>query len=188
MIKLESKRLYRSRKQSVISGVCGGIGEYFNIDPVVVRVLWLVIGLSLNGTGIVLYIIAAIVIPKEPKKINISQEPYPFEENKNTKADSDEDEDIIVEATSESKQEKSTSKVYSTPSPVEKESSNMVGVVIGILLIFIGGFILAGNFFNFNVDLTYLFRLNFNYIRVFAKYFWPICLILLGLVFFVKSK
>ena len=56
-----TKKLYRSRSNRVISGVCGGIGEYFNIDPIIVRILAIII----PGIGIVTYIICAILIPSE---------------------------------------------------------------------------------------------------------------------------
>lgn len=56
------KRLYRSRTQRMLAGVCGGIAEYFNIDPTVVRLLW-VIFCFVGGSGILAYIIAAVVIP-----------------------------------------------------------------------------------------------------------------------------
>jgi phage shock protein PspC (stress-responsive transcriptional regulator) len=57
------KKLYKSRKNRVLCGVCGGIGEYFNIDPVIVRLICLVF--FCTGGGIVAYIIAAIIIPDE---------------------------------------------------------------------------------------------------------------------------
>ena len=59
------KRLYRSRTNRIIAGVCGGIAEYTNIDPTVVRLLWLLASL-IWGAGIVAYIIALIIIPEEP--------------------------------------------------------------------------------------------------------------------------
>lgn len=59
------KRLYRSRKNRILAGVCGGLGEYLNIDPVVVRLIWVAISL-VWGFGIILYIIAALIIPEEP--------------------------------------------------------------------------------------------------------------------------
>jgi phage shock protein C len=59
------KRLYRSRTNKIIAGVCGGIAEYTNIDPTVVRLLWLLVSL-IWGAGIVAYIIALIIIPEEP--------------------------------------------------------------------------------------------------------------------------
>ncbi len=57
------KRLYRSGKNKILVGVCGGVGEYFNVDPVIVRILWIVWALA-YGTGIVAYILAALIIPK----------------------------------------------------------------------------------------------------------------------------
>jgi phage shock protein PspC (stress-responsive transcriptional regulator) len=59
------KRLYRSKTNKIIAGVCGGIAEYFNIDPTIVRLLWLLFSL-IWGTGLVAYIIAWIIIPEEP--------------------------------------------------------------------------------------------------------------------------
>jgi phage shock protein C len=56
------KKLYKSKENRVIFGICGGIGEYFNIDPVIIRIVWLLFVLGL-GTGILLYIIAAFIIP-----------------------------------------------------------------------------------------------------------------------------
>jgi len=51
------KRLYRSRKQRILGGVCGGIGEYFGIDPVLIRLAWVLFCLAW-GAGIFFYIIA----------------------------------------------------------------------------------------------------------------------------------
>ena len=58
---METKRLYKSSTNRVLCGVCGGIGEYFDIDPTIIRLLWAV--LACSGTGIVVYLIAAIIIP-----------------------------------------------------------------------------------------------------------------------------
>lgn len=60
------KRLYRSNKNKMLAGVCGGIAEYFNIDPTLVR-LGLILFCALGGSGIIAYIIAAIVIPQSPE-------------------------------------------------------------------------------------------------------------------------
>ena len=62
------KRLYRSRKDKVLGGVCGGIAEYFQIDPVLVRLLWVIFILISMGLGIIAYIIAWIIVPEEPKR------------------------------------------------------------------------------------------------------------------------
>jgi phage shock protein C len=61
-------KLYRSRRQRIIAGVAGGLAQYFNIDPIIVRVLFVVITL-LHGMGIILYIILWIVVPEEPFEI-----------------------------------------------------------------------------------------------------------------------
>lgn len=60
----EPKRLYKSRENRVLCRVCGGIGEYFNIDPVIIRLL-LVVLCCAGGSGILGYIIAAIIIPEQ---------------------------------------------------------------------------------------------------------------------------
>ena len=60
------KRLYKSSENSMLCGVCGGIAEYFDIDPTLVRLGW-VLFCALGGSGIIAYIIAAIVIPRKPQ-------------------------------------------------------------------------------------------------------------------------
>lgn len=58
------KRLYRSKRDCQICGVCGGIAEYFDLDPTLVR-LALIVFCAAGGSGVIAYIIAAIVIPEE---------------------------------------------------------------------------------------------------------------------------
>ena len=60
-----SKRLYKSNKNKMIDGVCGGIAEYFGIDPTLVRLAW-VLFCAMGGSGFVAYILAAIIIPPNP--------------------------------------------------------------------------------------------------------------------------
>lgn len=60
---MENKKLYRSSTNYKLAGVCGGIGEYFNIDPTLIRLAWILFSV-LGGAGVLAYIIAAIVIPK----------------------------------------------------------------------------------------------------------------------------
>lgn len=62
------KRLYRSSANNVIGGVCGGLGEYFNIDPVLVRVLAVLLAFA-NGFGLLAYIVAWIIIPRKPLEV-----------------------------------------------------------------------------------------------------------------------
>jgi phage shock protein C len=59
------KRLYRSKDERMIWGVCGGLAKYFDVDPTVIRLV-AVLTLFLGLTGILVYIILAIVIPLEP--------------------------------------------------------------------------------------------------------------------------
>ena len=65
MAKDKVKRLLRSKKNRVIAGVCGGIGEYFNVDPTIIRLLWVIGTIISVGAGILAYIIAWIIIPEE---------------------------------------------------------------------------------------------------------------------------
>ena len=59
------KKLYKSNQNEMLDGVCGGIAEYFGIDPTVVRLIWALFSL-MGGCGILAYIIAAIIIPRNP--------------------------------------------------------------------------------------------------------------------------
>ena len=59
------KKLYKSNTNKVIDGVCGGIAEYFNIDPTLVRLTWVVF-CALGGSGVLAYIIMALIIPRQP--------------------------------------------------------------------------------------------------------------------------
>lgn len=60
------KKLYRSRTNKMLAGVCGGLGEYFAIDPVLVRLLFAV-SIVFGGAGLWVYIIAWIIMPDEGK-------------------------------------------------------------------------------------------------------------------------
>ncbi|MBE6563614.1 MAG: PspC domain-containing protein [Ruminococcaceae bacterium] len=59
------KKLYKSKSDKKIDGVCAGIGEYFDIDPTLIRLIWAV-AVIFAGTGLLAYIVAALVIPREP--------------------------------------------------------------------------------------------------------------------------
>lgn len=56
------KKLYRSYSNRMIAGVCGGVAEYFDIDPTLIRLLWVVAGF-LGGGGLLIYLVCAIIIP-----------------------------------------------------------------------------------------------------------------------------
>lgn len=57
-----NKKLYKSNTNKMICGVCGGLGEFFGIDPTIIRLIWAILAL-LGGMGIVAYLIAAVIIP-----------------------------------------------------------------------------------------------------------------------------
>ena len=63
-----SNRLYKSNTNKMIDGVCGGLAEYFNVDPTLVRLAWVVF-CALGGGGILAYIVAAVIIPRNPDGI-----------------------------------------------------------------------------------------------------------------------
>jgi phage shock protein C len=63
----EVKKLYRSRTNKVLAGVCGGIAEYFNIDPVLVRLIAVAVTLASGiGPGLIAYLVAYFIIPERP--------------------------------------------------------------------------------------------------------------------------
>lgn len=72
-----SKRLYRSEENKIVGGVCGGIGEYFEIDPVLVRIITVLLIMA-PGIGILAYIIGWIIIPKRPPEVAAAQGEYQF--------------------------------------------------------------------------------------------------------------
>lgn len=60
---MQPKRLYKSKTNRVLFGVCGGLGEYFNIDPTIIRLLFVLLGCT--TTGIIVYLVAAVIMPEE---------------------------------------------------------------------------------------------------------------------------
>ena len=84
--KMSKKRLYKSRKNKMIGGVCGGIAEYFNIDPTIVRIIAGILCL-LRGIGLLVYIIACIVMP-------YNDEDFSEDETENLKSANIDPEDV----------------------------------------------------------------------------------------------
>lgn len=67
----QTKKLYRSKKDSMVAGVCGGIAEYLDVDATLIRLLWIFITF-LGGSGIIAYLIAWVVIPNDPAILSSS--------------------------------------------------------------------------------------------------------------------
>ena len=62
---VEQKKLYRSQDDRMISGICAGIAEYFDIDPALVRLLWVLLSVA-GGAGVLAYLIAHLIVPERP--------------------------------------------------------------------------------------------------------------------------
>ena len=81
-----TKKLYRSRTDKKLFGVLGGLAAYFNIDPTVLRVIYVLLSVFVIGCPVIIYLIAALIIPEEPE--STEQSPYqqanykPVDDNK----------------------------------------------------------------------------------------------------------
>ena len=60
------KKLYRSRTDRMLGGICGGLGEMFSIDPTLIRLIFALIALFTLGTAVIVYILGWIIIPETP--------------------------------------------------------------------------------------------------------------------------
>ena len=65
---MNGKKLYRSDENKMLAGVCGGIAEYFGVDPTLIRLAWVVFSL-LGGSGLLAYILAAMIIPRDDSNL-----------------------------------------------------------------------------------------------------------------------
>lgn len=68
------KKLHRSRQNKVIAGVAGGLADYYEIDPVLIRVLFIISVFFSYGTGVIAYIILWIIVPQKTLKLNMNEE------------------------------------------------------------------------------------------------------------------
>ncbi|NDJ75000.1 MAG: PspC domain-containing protein [Chloroflexi bacterium] len=78
------RRLYRSTKDRMFAGVCGGIAEYLEVDPTLVRLVFVALTLLSSGAGLAMYVIMMLIVPEEPRDVQPTQ-PY-----KAKRADSEE--------------------------------------------------------------------------------------------------
>ena len=77
---METKRIFKSRRTVMIDGVCGGIADYFNFDVTLVRLVFAA-SVLFGGTGILIYIICSLVIPREPDFVDHTRNEYNDREN-----------------------------------------------------------------------------------------------------------
>ncbi|NJD76429.1 MAG: PspC domain-containing protein [Candidatus Methanoperedens sp.] len=148
-------RLTKSRTDKVIDGVCGGIAEYFNIDPVIVRLVF-VIFLFMNGLGILLYIILAIIMPKDDRADQLPGEA--IQEN--------------VQEMGERLKE-AGEKFGSTLSEKSEQGVARHARWLGVLLILLGLYFLLNN-----LNMLRWFHNIFWWFD--TDVFWPLVLILIG--------
>lgn len=137
------KKIYRSRTDKVIGGICGGLGKYFEIDPVLIRVIFVLLAFF-HGSGLIIYLILLIVIPQEPL-------PFPGEE-------------IEQEFQQEKSEEKSEASIIQTKDRTRQ--------IFGIILLIIGSILLLQNlipFFDFEIILPVILILIGIYILYRAK-------------------
>lgn len=79
------KRLYRSRADKVIGGVCGGLGDYFNVDPAFIRIIAVLLVFA-KGVGLLAYLIGWIIIPQEPVEESAATAESPQEKSPNKRS------------------------------------------------------------------------------------------------------
>jgi len=60
------KRLYRSTRDRIVGGVCAGLGAHLDVDPSIIRLVWVVVTLLSLGIGIIVYILAWVIVPEQP--------------------------------------------------------------------------------------------------------------------------
>lgn len=140
-----TRKLYRSRKEKMIGGVAGGLAEYFEIDPTLVRIIFIV-SLFLGGSGILAYIILWILVPEEP---------YVMSSNETQEKTADQN----------AKEDSQYKDAY-------EEQRGRRRNVLGAILIIIGAMFLANNLIP---------RFHFGD-------YWPLILIILGIVVLINSK
>jgi len=138
------ERLYRSTRQKVIGGVCGGLGDYLNIDPVIVRVVFILLTIF-NGVGILVYLVMWAVIPVErDNRPNVD-----FKDQKRSQTEGD---SFTIVDENETKQDESKTETGKNEFTIEEEKkeeskSSMGRIVIGGALILFGTMFLAERFF-----------------------------------------
>lgn len=115
-----TKRLYRSRKHNIIAGVAGGLGEYLDIDPVLIRIVFVVTAFF-GGSGLLAYIIAWIIMPEAPREQTMD----------------------ASATTPQSSPEQPPVEPQQTPEPTGERRGSVVG---GLILICLGLLFLADNF------------------------------------------
>lgn len=153
---MDTKRLRRSLKDSVIGGVSGGLGEYFGTDPVIFRILFVVLAFT-GGGGVLIYLLMWIFIPKAEIDFRGQQ----FNQQENAYSD-EQGKKPFDESEHQDSKENPKEKEIDPQILERRKNGNLIG---GSFLIMIGLFFLADDFFPW---------LSWHYL-------WPIALVIAGL-------
>lgn len=155
---MAAKRLYRSRRDAVIAGVCGGLAEYFGVDPSLVR-LSVLLTVFLGGAGVVVYLVAWLIVPANPE-----QKPSPaFDRNQKIK------EDVVEELRRVGGE--IADRVEGSIEDVESRPERRSAVFAGLFLIILGAAFLFKNLIPW---------LDFDKL-------WPLLLIVMGVLLLVSA-
>ncbi len=155
------KRLYRSRTDRILWGVCGGLAKYFDIDPIIIRIIFVLTVLA-GGAGILAYIILAIVVPLEGSEAATAEQ--------TVKENVAEIKDTANQMGQEIRATLGGTKTETTGSGARGSRLTTLGAIIvalGILLL------LA------NLNIFWWFK---------WQYFWPVIIILAGLLIIMRSR
>ncbi len=155
------KRLYRSKSDRMIWGVCGGLAKYFDVDPTLIRII-AVLSIFISGAGIIAYIILAIVIPSESSKATEPKDAIKENVEELKKTASELGREIQSTFTGKDESEETTGVRY--------RRRNLLGIII----IIIGVLVLLSSF-----NVFWWFRWS---------YLWPIIIIAIGLLIIVSAR
>jgi phage shock protein C len=159
------ERLYRSRKEKIIGGVCGGLAEYFDVDPVIIRVIFVLLGLF-KGVGLIVYFIMLIIVPFPP----LSKDKFTATDETSRKNEPEVEEAEVIEETDETNNNSSTN--FSFPNSTEPPARHDGKSILGISLVVIGALMLLDKIFPV---LTF-------------KILVPVILIIVGIYFLIDNN
>lgn len=159
------KRLYKSKRNKVIDGVCGGIAEYFDVDPVLVRIIFVFFAFF-GGSGVIAYLIGMMIMPRTP-----------LVKHQETKPPSTEKQ---PEETQTQPQPNTSGDDFHQPVPA---STSPGSLIIGIIMILMGGIFLLDN-----LNFPYFHGIFWWFRHHFWDFFIPGIIIILGLILIVKGS